>query len=302
MALIIPMSGVGKRFMDAGYAKPKPLIVVDGKPVIEHVLEMYPDEDKIIFICNEEHLMETDMLNVLTTLRPGAVVLPIKPHNNGPVWAIKQAYDLVDDDEDVMISYCDFTGRWNYADFKRTVEEEEVDGAIPSYIGFHPHLIGPNFYGHMRCNEQKLMLEIKEKASFTDDKMNEYGAVGSYWFRTGAIMKKYFDEALASGMKTGNEFFCSMPYNLLVRDGLKVLIYEMPQFCQWGTPEDLEEYEAWSRAFAVLAGKQHWKGPTEIPPAREHMVQRRIGSAENLSLTFDYWRKFFAASRWHPYE
>ena len=29
--LIIPMSGIGKRFIEAGYTTPKPLIEVDGK-------------------------------------------------------------------------------------------------------------------------------------------------------------------------------------------------------------------------------------------------------------------------------
>ena len=34
MKVIIPMSGVGRRFVEAGYTDPKPLISVDGKPII----------------------------------------------------------------------------------------------------------------------------------------------------------------------------------------------------------------------------------------------------------------------------
>ena len=48
--LIIPMSGIGKRFMDAGYLEPKPLIIVDGKPIIEHVIGLFPKINKILFI------------------------------------------------------------------------------------------------------------------------------------------------------------------------------------------------------------------------------------------------------------
>jgi len=32
MQIIIPMSGIGKRFIEAGYKDPKPLIKVDGIP------------------------------------------------------------------------------------------------------------------------------------------------------------------------------------------------------------------------------------------------------------------------------
>ena len=51
MQIIIPMSGFGERFRRAGYSIPKPLIEVDGKPIIQHVIEMFPGEEKFIFIC-----------------------------------------------------------------------------------------------------------------------------------------------------------------------------------------------------------------------------------------------------------
>ena len=50
MKIVIPMSGSGTRFLKAGYTVPKPLIEVDGKPLIEHVVNMYPGEKDIIFI------------------------------------------------------------------------------------------------------------------------------------------------------------------------------------------------------------------------------------------------------------
>ena len=34
MHVVMAMSGVGQRFIDASYNDPKPLIVVDGKPII----------------------------------------------------------------------------------------------------------------------------------------------------------------------------------------------------------------------------------------------------------------------------
>ena len=54
--IIIPMSGFGERFRRAGYALPKPLIEVDGKPIIAHIIDLFPDEPDFIFICNQEHL------------------------------------------------------------------------------------------------------------------------------------------------------------------------------------------------------------------------------------------------------
>ncbi len=300
--LIIPMSGYGRRFVNAGYKTLKPLIKVDGRPVVAHVLDMYPQEIAPIFICNKEHLETTEIKKIILELRPQAVILAVNPGDKkGPVIDIMKVAHYIPDDEDVLISYCDFTGIWNYKDFKQTVKNLDVDGAIPSYKGFHPHILGPNYYGHMRWDENNLMLEMKEKASFTDNKMDEYAAAGNYWFKTGALMKRYFAKAIEKGMKTGEEYFCSMPYNLLVRDGLRVYIYELEHFCQWGTPEDLEEYEAWSRTFAKLSKKGDKKGITEIPPNREQFVKFRDTTDENLKLTYNYWKSFFSKVDWHPF-
>ncbi len=67
MQIIIPMSGQGKRFVTAGYPqhKPKPLLEVDGKPMIYHVMDLFPGETNIHCICSEEHLQTTKMREVL---------------------------------------------------------------------------------------------------------------------------------------------------------------------------------------------------------------------------------------------
>jgi len=59
MQIVIPMSGFGERFRKAGYTAPKPLIEIDGKPIIAHVIELFPGESDFIFICNQDHLRES---------------------------------------------------------------------------------------------------------------------------------------------------------------------------------------------------------------------------------------------------
>jgi len=99
------MSGIGKRFIDAGYDVPKPLIVIDGKPIIQHVVELFPGEDKFTFICNQQHLDHTDMRAVLESIVPNANIIAIKPHKLGPVYAVSQISDQIDDDEEVIVNY-----------------------------------------------------------------------------------------------------------------------------------------------------------------------------------------------------
>jgi len=249
MHIIIPLSGIGKRFIEAGYPDPKPLIMVEDKPIIEHVVNLFPSETKFTFICNDLHLNQTNMRDILLRIKPSANIFEVSVHNRkGPVDAVLQAKELILDDEQVIVSYCDYGTQWNYGLFKQKVNETNADGAIACYKGFHPHMLGSDNYAFVR-EENMFMTEIQEKKPFTDNKMDEYASNGTYYFKSGAIVKKYFQELVDLNISVNNEFYVSMVYNLLARDKLKTLIFEIEKMLQWGTPKDLQEYLMWSNYF-----------------------------------------------------
>nr|MBL0702940.1 NTP transferase domain-containing protein [Sulfurospirillum sp.] len=247
---------IGKRFIDAGYKEPKPLIVVDGKTIIEHVCDLFKGESKFTFICNSKHLAETNMREVLQSIQPNANIVEIPNHKKGPVYAVSLMEDLIDDDEEVIVNYCDFSSFWDYEDFLKHTRQRDVDGAIPSYKGFHPHMLGNTNYAFMR-DEKQWMLEIKEKEPFTDNRMNEYASNGTYYFKKGSYVKKYFKELMEKDINLNGEYYVSLIYNLLIEDNLKVSIYEIQHMLQWGTPSDVEQYNTWSKYFKdVISEKE----------------------------------------------
>ena len=242
------MSGMGNRFIEAGYSVPKPLIIVDGKPIIEHVCTLFPGEDKFTFICNSKHLNETNMIEVLKKIKPNSNIIEIPNHKKGPVYAVSLIEELIDDKEEVIVNYCDFGTYWNYQDFLSHTRNRGADGAIPSYKGFHPHMLGSTNYAFMRDDKQ-WMLEIKEKEPFTNNRTQEYASNGTYYFKKGSYIKKYFNELMSRDINLKGEYYVSLVYNLLVKDDLKVSIYEIQHMLQWGTPEDVAEYNTWSKYF-----------------------------------------------------
>ena len=52
MNIIIPMAGLGNRFVESGYSTPKPLIRLGDKTILEYILNMYNKDDNFVFICN----------------------------------------------------------------------------------------------------------------------------------------------------------------------------------------------------------------------------------------------------------
>lgn len=280
MQIVVPMSGRGERYRAQGFADIKPLIAVDGRPMVDHVLRMFPGEHRVLCICANDHLATTDLASVLQRIRPGVEIVGIEPHKHGPVHAVLQAARHIADDEPTLISYCDFTTLWSFRDFCQTVERTQCAGCITAYRGFHPHSLGPNLYAYMRERDGYL-LEIKEKGCFTHERMNEHASAGSYYFASGRLMKQTFERAVSLGLSTNGEYYCSTPYNLLVEQGLPVLVYELDDFVQLGTPEDLREYQAWSDYFARHEGRGHalprQPGAIVIPAAGEGRRFRERG-------------------------
>jgi NDP-sugar pyrophosphorylase family protein len=249
MKIVIPMSGVGQRFIDAGFKTPKPLIVIDGKPMIEHVVNLFPGEKNFVFICSQEHLNATNMRAVLESIVPEGKIIGIAPHKKGPVYAVSQAFDQMADDEEVIVNYCDFSKYWDYADFLRHTRERHADGAISAYKGFHPHMLGTTNYAFMRDSKQ-WMLEIQEKKPFTNNRMEEYASDGTYYFKNGAYVKKYFERLIQENIHINGEFYISLVYRLMAQDQLKISIYEIEHMLQWGTPRDVQDYQKWSNYFS----------------------------------------------------
>ena len=246
------MSGTGQRFLAAGYETPKPLIEVDGLPIIEHVMRMFPGENKIIFICNSDHLEHTAMRSVLLKISPTAEILSISPHKFGPVFTVSKAFLSIPDDEPAIISYCDYFAKWDWANFKNKAAIGQWAAAIPCYKGFHPHLLLPNLYAGVRTDAHMKILEVREKFTFTPNTMDTYQSSGSYYFHNGKMLKKYLQMALDYNLQINGEFYISSVFELILKDKLLCSVYPQEYFCQWGTPQDLSIYQKWSNFFTEL--------------------------------------------------
>lgn len=271
MQIVIPMSGFGERFRRAGYDRPKPLIEVDGRPIVEYVVGMFPGETDFLFICNEDHLANPEyrMAETLQRIAPLGKILGIAPHKLGPVHAVLEARDHLSRTEPIVVNYCDFTCYWDWQHFKHFVATTRAEGCIPSYRGFHPHTIWSNYYAYVR--EQDLRaFDIQEKQPFTSEPRREFASSGTYYFASADIFETYARRMIEEDLRVGGEFYVSLVYKPMFADGRNVFVYELEHFMQWGTPEDLEEYVYWSGAFRNLASKTsvaHQRGTVLMPMA-----------------------------------
>jgi NDP-sugar pyrophosphorylase family protein len=261
MQVVVPMSGFGERFRKAGYSIPKPLIEIDGKPIIAHVIDMFPGETDFIFICNQDHI---DVANyrmdaILRQYCPSGKIVGIAPHKFGPIHAVLQIEHLIDPAQPVVVNYCDFTCYWDWHHFKQFVVATACEGCIPAYKGFHPHTLGSINYAYMQ-ELNGWVLDIQEKQPYTSNRMEEYASSGTYYFSSGRTMLNAFRQTVDQNLNVGGEYYVSLAYKPLLAAGQSVAVYDLQHFMQWGTPDDVAEYRTWSGIFKQLlapAGKPH---------------------------------------------
>ncbi len=247
--LIIPMTGISSRFTAAGYKLPKFLLDVEGQTVIEHVLDMFPDWNDVIFLCNELHLenKELNLEHLLKSKRPNAQIVKIANNTKGPGWALQYAKSLIDMSRPVVINYCDFTCYWDSNDLATELNSGNVDGCIPAYTGFHPHMEHSTSYAYLKISGNSV-IDIQEKQPWTDNPNSEFASSGTYGFATGQLLFDALEEQISQDINLNGEYYLSLTYKPLLAAGKTISTLNVQHFMQWGTPQDFEEYKEYSRA------------------------------------------------------
>lgn len=247
--LLMPMSGLGSRFAAAGYTAPKPLIDINGVPMVQRLLQCFPLNWPSFFVMADSH-RQTTLPALLDTLRPQNRSYFVPSERLGPSHAALAALAQIPDDAPVFLSYCDYGMVWDASSFERFVSTTNCDVAIVSYRGFHAHYLKPQMYAYSRMVGGRVA-EVREKGCFTGDREQEFASAGGYYFRTARLLKEAITAQMAQKRHLNGEFYTSLTIEALLqlRPQTDVRIFEIPYFFQWGTPADVAHFVFWEQTF-----------------------------------------------------
>lgn len=250
MKIIIPMTGYGSRFVAAGYKELKPLIRVQGRPIVEWIVKgMYSSSDEFVFVSRKQHLNSIPgMRKTLEGLSENVQIIELDNwKKNGPVFDILRAAELIDDNEPCVVNYCDLFVRWDWMKIQSELQQRDCEGAIICWSGFNPTTLPVvNVFASCKVDDSGNLVEIREKYDFERDRTKGHFSAGIYYFKTGSIMKKAFQDCVDAEDMVNGEYYASLPYNYMVEKGMKVWVKDCCEtFCNWGTPEDMQDYLFW---------------------------------------------------------
>lgn len=237
MNVLIPCAGAGSRFEKAGYTFPKPLIEVDGKPMIQAVVEnLALTKHRHIFIVQKSHYDKYALQYLLPLIAPSCCIVQVEGVTEGAACTTLLAKKFIDNDEPLIISNCDQIINWctNFITAPNKPLEDflsNADGTIFTFKASHPK------WSFVRTNPAGQILEVAEKIPISRE-----ANCGIFHWKKGSDYVKYAERMIEKEDRVKGEFYVAPVFNHAIEDGLVFYSHKVTGMWGIGTPEDLDIY------------------------------------------------------------
>ena len=233
------MAGEGSRFLKEGWTTPKPLIELNGQPLFKHAISSVTDKDiqmKYSFIVRQEHIDKYQIDKGVRSFLPEANLFSVVKTTRGAVETCLIAENAIADDDAVIVMDCDleFRSKKFMEIIKQILNkpiEEATGGALVSFESNEPR------YSYAALGEDGVVARTAEK-----EVISNHALCGAYFFASGRRFKQIAHLLLAEPAFTKPEYYVSLLFNYLLKDGEKVWLAPMEEYYSYGTPEELKRY------------------------------------------------------------
>jgi dTDP-glucose pyrophosphorylase len=229
--VLIPMAGAGSRFEKAGYTFPKPLIEVNGKPMIQVVIENLNIDANYIYIVQKSHREKYNLDTLLNLITPGCKIVETDGITEGAACTSLLAKNYINNDNPLFFANSDQFVEWDSNEFMYKMNETNSDGGIVTFTATHPK------WSFAKIDDNGIVTEVAEKNPISD-----IATVGYYYWKRGSDFVKCAEKMIDLNIRTNNEFYVCPVFNQAISNGLKIRTFNTSGMWGLGTPEDLVYY------------------------------------------------------------
>lgn len=227
--VLIPMAGAGSRFEKAGYTFPKPLIDVNGKPMIQVVVDNLNLDANFIYVVQKSHRQKYNLDALLNLITPNCTIIEVDGITEGAACTALLAKDYINNDNPLFFANSDQYVEWNSSEFMYKMQETNFDGGIVTFKSTHPK------WSFVKLDENNFASMVAEKNPISD-----LATVGYYFWKNGADFVKYAEQMINKNIRVNNEFYVCPVFNEAINDGKKIITFNASKMWGIGTPEDLD--------------------------------------------------------------
>lgn len=232
------MAGRGSRFAEKGFALPKPMIDLGGRPMIQWVVEnLRPAEaHRFVFLCLADHLRTYPELRpLLETIAPGCAIVEVAAVTQGAACTVLLAKEFINSAAPLMIANSDQVVDTDINSYLETGRRDDPDGFMMTFFADHPK------WSYCRMDGTRVTEVVEKKV------ISNVATVGIYNFREGRSFVEAAEAMIAQNLRVNGEFYVAPTYNLLIQKGARITISEIAGegigMHGIGTPEDYYRFQ-----------------------------------------------------------
>jgi dTDP-glucose pyrophosphorylase len=229
--VLIPMAGAGSRFEAAGYTFPKPLIDVEGKPMIQVVVDNLNMDANYIYVVQKAHREKYNLDTLLNLITPGCKIVETNGLTEGAACTALLAKEFINNDAPLFFANSDQFVEWNSNECLYAFTADSIDGGIVTFESTHPK------WSFAKLDSNGFVSEVAEK-----NPISNIATVGIYFWKHGSDYVKYAEQMISKNIRVNNEFYVCPVFNEAVGDGKKIRVKNIERMWGIGTPEDLKYF------------------------------------------------------------
>ena len=230
--ILVPMAGLGSRFIKEGFKVPKQIINIKDKHLIDISLDCLNYKDcNLIFVLRDEHVYNHHMDELLMKKFGDDIsIVVLDQLTDGSVCSCLFAQQLIDNDAPLVIHTLDIEFRPVFD--PHVMDTLDADGLILTFKSNSTN------YSYAQLDKDGNVIKTAEKKAISPN-----ACVGIYGFKRGSDFCKYAREMIERDLRTKNEFYISPLYNVLIEDGKKIVTEDVDKMHIFGTPDEYHFYK-----------------------------------------------------------
>jgi glucose-1-phosphate thymidylyltransferase len=230
MKIIIPMAGFGKRLLPLTRHKPKALVRLVDKRLLDHVLDTFEVLKKThsleyVFIIG--YLGEQIKLHMLENHPDKNVTYYVQEQMKGQSHAVYLAKEVISGP--VLLTFCDTINKIDLS----FLSTETMDGVVSVL-----EVDDPRSHGVAMIDSNNLITRLVEKPKTM---VHKSVLTGLYYFSEGKELTKAIENQIQRSSSLNNEYYLADAINILVEDGMKIRTENVSHWLDAGTPESILE-------------------------------------------------------------
>lgn len=231
--VLLPSMGTSAFFKDNYF--PKPLIEINGKTMLEMVVENYSslEPKNYIFVFSEDDCVKFHLDASAKILTPAGRVVKLHNQTAGALCTCLMAIKYIYDDTPLLIANSDQIINVDYVKVVNYFKAAGADAGVITFSSIHPR------WSYARKNGDEVV-EVAEKRPLSKDAI-----AGFYYYKKGCDFVRAAKNAIIKQNHLDGKYYISASINELILMGKKVACYniEKEQYKSFYSPAKIKEFE-----------------------------------------------------------